>query len=34
MVNGQILVRGNEHTGAYPGRLLRGSLARNRGAHA
>lgn len=29
IVNGQVLMRDNEHTGAYPGRLLRGPLARN-----
>jgi N-acyl-D-amino-acid deacylase len=28
IVNGQVLLRNNEHTGALPGRLLRGSLAR------
>ena len=29
IVNGEILMRDNEHTGALPGRLLRGPLARN-----
>jgi len=29
IVNGEIFVRENEHTGALPGRLLRGPLARN-----
>jgi len=28
IVNGQVLLRNNEHTGALPGRLLRGPLAR------
>jgi N-acyl-D-aspartate/D-glutamate deacylase len=28
IVNGQVLLRNNEHTGAQPGRLLRGPLAR------
>jgi N-acyl-D-amino-acid deacylase len=28
VVNGQVLLRNNEHTGALPGRLLRGPLAR------
>ncbi len=27
IVNGEILIRGNQHTGALPGRLLRGPLA-------
>jgi N-acyl-D-aspartate/D-glutamate deacylase len=27
IVNGQVLLRHNEHTGALPGRLLRGPLA-------
>jgi N-acyl-D-aspartate/D-glutamate deacylase len=27
IVNGQVLMRNNEHTGALPGRLLRGPLA-------
>lgn len=27
IVNGQVLMRDNEHTGAYPGKLLRGPLA-------
>jgi N-acyl-D-aspartate/D-glutamate deacylase len=27
IVNGGVLIRDGEHTGAYPGRLLRGSLA-------
>jgi hypothetical protein len=26
-VNGQIVLRDGEHTGAYPGRVLRGPLA-------
>ena len=30
IVNGQILLRNNEHTGATPGQLLRGRLAANR----
>jgi N-acyl-D-amino-acid deacylase len=30
IVNGQILLRDNEHTGALPGKLLRGPLARHR----
>ncbi len=29
IVNGQVLMRNNEHTGAYPGQLLRGPLAHN-----
>jgi len=29
IVNGEILMRKNEHTGALPGRLIRGPLARN-----
>jgi N-acyl-D-aspartate/D-glutamate deacylase len=29
IVNGQVLMRNNEHTGAYPGQLLRGRLAHN-----
>jgi N-acyl-D-aspartate/D-glutamate deacylase len=29
IVNGKILMRHNAHTGALPGRLLRGPLARN-----
>ncbi len=29
IVNGQILMRNNEHSGAYPGQLLRGQLAHN-----
>jgi N-acyl-D-aspartate/D-glutamate deacylase len=29
IVNGQVFIRDNEHAGAYPGRLLRGPLARN-----
>ena len=29
IVNGQVLMRDNEHTGAYPGQLLRGPLAHN-----
>jgi len=29
IVNGEIFMRDNEHTGALPGRLLRGPLARN-----
>ncbi len=29
IVNGQILMRNNEHSGAYPGQLLRGPLAHN-----
>ncbi len=28
VVNGQVLLRNNEHTGAFPGQLLRGPLAR------
>jgi N-acyl-D-aspartate/D-glutamate deacylase len=28
IVNGELLLRNNEHTGALPGRLLRGPLAR------
>ena len=28
VVNGQVLLRNNEHTGAEPGKLLRGPLAR------
>jgi len=28
VVNGEVLLRNNEHTGALPGRLLRGPLAR------
>ena len=28
VVNGEVLLRDGEHTGAYPGRLLRGPLAR------
>jgi N-acyl-D-amino-acid deacylase len=27
IVNGQVLLKDNEHTGALPGRLLRGPLA-------
>jgi len=27
VVNGQIVLRNNEHTGALPGQLLRGPLA-------
>ena len=27
VVNGQVLLRNNEHTGALPGKLLRGPLA-------
>jgi N-acyl-D-amino-acid deacylase len=27
VVNGQVVLRHNEHTGAYPGQLLRGPLA-------
>jgi N-acyl-D-aspartate/D-glutamate deacylase len=27
IVNGEVLIRDGEHSGAYPGRLLRGSLA-------
>ena len=27
IVNGQVLLRDNEHTGAQPGRVLRGPLA-------
>jgi N-acyl-D-amino-acid deacylase len=30
VVNGQVLLRNNEHTGALPGRLLRGPLAASR----
>jgi N-acyl-D-aspartate/D-glutamate deacylase len=29
IVNGQVLMRNNEHTGAYPGQVLRGPLAHN-----
>lgn len=29
IVNGEVMMRDNEHTGALPGRLLRGPLARN-----
>ena len=29
IVNGQIFIRENDHTGALPGRLLRGPLAHN-----
>jgi N-acyl-D-aspartate/D-glutamate deacylase len=29
IVNGEIMMRNNEHTGALPGRLLRGPLAHN-----
>jgi N-acyl-D-aspartate/D-glutamate deacylase len=29
IVNGEVLLRNNEHTGALPGRLLRGPLAAN-----
>ena len=29
IVNGEVLMRDNEHTGAYPGQLLRGPLAHN-----
>jgi N-acyl-D-aspartate/D-glutamate deacylase len=29
IVNGEILLRKNEHTGALPGQLMRGPLARN-----
>ena len=29
IVNGQVLMRGNDHTGALPGQLMRGALARN-----
>ena len=29
IVNGQILMRNNVHSGAYPGQLLRGPLAHN-----
>ena len=29
VVNGEVLLRNNEHTGALPGKLLRGPLARN-----
>jgi N-acyl-D-amino-acid deacylase len=28
VVNGEVLLRNNEHTGALPGKLLRGPLAR------
>ena len=28
VVNGQVVLRSNEHTGALPGQLLRGPLAR------
>jgi N-acyl-D-aspartate/D-glutamate deacylase len=28
VVNGEVVLRNNEHTGALPGRLLRGPLAR------
>jgi N-acyl-D-aspartate/D-glutamate deacylase len=27
IVSGQVLLRNNEHTGAYPGQLIRGPLA-------
>ena len=27
VVNGEVLLRNNEHTGALPGKLLRGPLA-------
>jgi N-acyl-D-aspartate/D-glutamate deacylase len=29
IVNGQVLMRNNEHSGALPGRFLRGPLAHN-----
>ena len=29
IVNGEVLMRNNEHTGALPGKLLRGPLAPN-----
>jgi len=29
IVNGEVLLRNNEHTGALPGKLLRGPLAAN-----
>jgi N-acyl-D-aspartate/D-glutamate deacylase len=29
VVNGEVVLRNNEHTGALPGKLLRGPLARN-----
>jgi N-acyl-D-aspartate/D-glutamate deacylase len=29
VVNGQVVLRNNEHTGALPGKLVRGPLARN-----
>jgi N-acyl-D-aspartate/D-glutamate deacylase len=29
VVNGEVLLRDNQHTGALPGRLLRGPLAAN-----
>jgi N-acyl-D-aspartate/D-glutamate deacylase len=28
VVNGEVLTEGGEHTGAYPGQVLRGPLAR------
>ena len=28
VINGQVVLRNNEHTGALPGKLLRGPLAR------
>ena len=28
IVNGEVVLRDGEHTGAFPGRLLRGPLAR------
>jgi N-acyl-D-aspartate/D-glutamate deacylase len=30
VVNGEVLTEGGEHTGAYPGQVLRGPLARRR----
>jgi N-acyl-D-aspartate/D-glutamate deacylase len=29
IVNGQVLMRNNEHTGALPGQVMRGPLAHN-----
>jgi N-acyl-D-aspartate/D-glutamate deacylase len=34
VVNGQVLLRDGKPTGALPGRLLRGPLARERRAHS
>ena len=34
IVNGQVLIEQGEHTGAYPGRVIRNSLHRTNGATA